>query len=287
MNKIISLNCFFLLALVVEAQLPSTQLWLFKLETNKLKSTLLKDPVNISNQEGYNNQPCFSSDGKKIYYSSGNTAGQTDVFYYDIKKKKNVPVIASKVSEYSPTLVNQDRSLASVVVEPDSAQRIHFMDVLSGRDENKLDMDSVGYFTFLNSDTLIYYKLTQPPSLRYYSISTKEDKWLADEPVRGFKAVNRHRLVYGIKDSVSVTFYIYDFLLRKAYKYAEYSSLNEDITWHPALGLIKSEENKLFRFDESTGAWQVLFDLSSFQVKKITRFAFGPEYKYLVVVNSL
>ncbi|WP_317898698.1 TolB family protein [Aurantibacillus circumpalustris] len=286
MNKLSNIICSFFLVLVAKAQLPNTDIWLFKIETDKLKQFILKDPLNITNHEGYDNQPCFSPDGKKIYYVSGKDDGQTEVFYYDIKKKKNVPVTITKTSEYSPTLID-DKTLASVVVESDSAQRIHFIDALSGRDTLKLEMDSIGYFTFLNSDTLVYYKLTQTHSLRYYSMRTKEDKWLANSPVRGFKAINRHKLIYGLKDSVHVTFYVYDFLLHKAYQYAEYPSVNEDIIWHPTWGLIKSEENKLMRFDEVNQTWSVLFDLSSFQIKKITRFIFDPENKCLVVVNNL
>ena len=287
MNKPFSVICFLFTVLVINAQLPATEIWLFKLETDKLKQSVLKDPVKITNHVGYNNQPSFSSDGKKIYYVSSKENGETDVFYYDVKKKKNIPITASKVSEYSPTLLSDDKLVSSVVVEEDSAQRIHFIDAITGMDEKKLDMDSIGYFTFLNSDTLIYYKLTQPHSLRYYSMSTKEDKWLADSPVRGFKAMNRHKLIYGLKDSVEVKFYVYDFLLRKAYKYADYPSLNEDIIWHPTWGLIKSEENRLFRFDDGTQTWQLLFDLSVFQIKKITRFIFDSKNKYLVVVNNL
>jgi len=287
MLKNLSLLIFILSVWVARAQLPNTDLWLFKIGTDKLKQPVLKEPMNITDRKGYDNQPAFSEDGKKIYYVSVREDKQADIYFYDLGTKKNNPFTKSRISEYSPTLVNEGRSIASVVVEVDSTQRIHFINAASGLDEKKLEMDSVGYFTFLNSDTVIYYKLTRPHSLRYYIKSTGEDKWLADAPVRTFKAINRHTLIYGIKDSTYVTFYTYDFLLRKAARFSQYPSISEDIVWHPAFGLIKSEENKLLRFDASRQNWILLFDLSSFGIKKITRFVFDPKNKYLVVVNNL
>jgi hypothetical protein len=159
--------------------------------------------------------------------------------------------------------------------------------MLTGMDEKKITIDSVGYFNFLNEDTLIYYKLTAPHSLRYYVLNNGEDRWLADSPVRTFKTINRHQLIYGLKDSTQVIFYVYDFLLHKAREYARYPSLNEDILWHAQLGLLKSEGNKLLRFDEASGKWLVLYDLTGFGIKKITRFHLDAKNKYLVIVNNL
>ena len=281
------MSCLFLV-MGSMAQLPNTDLWLFKTEPDKLtKKTILKEPLNINNREGYDNQPSFSDDGKKIYYVSIKDDKQADLYYFDVGSKMNIPFTKSKVSEYSPVPVEEGRLIASVVVETDSAQRIHFINAATGTDEKKLEMDSIGYYTFLNSDTVIYYKLTSPHSLRYHVKSTKEDKWLANSPIRTFKALNRHTFIYGIKDSLKVTFYSYDFLLRKAQRYTSYPSTNEDIVWHPTWGLVKSEETKLLYFDETKQEWTLLFDLSSFGIKKITRFAFDPKNKYLVVVNNL
>lgn len=287
MSKNLNLFVCIILLTVGKAQLPNTDLWLFKLETNKIKQTHLTDPLNITSRDGYDNQPSFSEDGKRIYYVSIHEDKQADIYFYDIATKKNVAFTKTRVSEYSPTLTEGGMYLASVVVEADSAQRIHYINTVSGLDEKKLDMDSVGYFALLNSDTVVYYKLTEPHSLRYYVKSSHEDKWLANSPVRTFKPINRHKLIYGLKDSAKVCFYTYDFLLRKASRYAEYPSTSEDVIWHPQYGLVKSEENRLLHFDESKNEWVLLYDLGSFGIKKITRFVFDPKNKFLVVVNNL
>ncbi|MBL7930901.1 MAG: PD40 domain-containing protein [Bacteroidia bacterium] len=287
MKKKHSLCFLMVLALCLRSQVPNTDVWLFKLELNKQKETVLTEPFNVSNREGYDNQPSFSPDTKSLFYVTMKDDGQTDIYCYDLKSKINKPITRSKESEYSPSLVPSGKKLATVMVEKDSVQRIHLLNPELGFDDAKIDIDSVGYYTFINSDTLIYYKLTQPHSLRYYSQSQKEDKWLCNNPIRTFKMVNRHCVIYGMKDSASVTFYKYDFLLRKAVRYASYASTSEDIFWDEQLGLLKSEGTQILRYDEEKREWLLLYELSPFGIKKITRFCVDPGHKYLSVVNNL
>ncbi len=286
MNKKFNILVFVLASCLLRAQLPNTDVWLFKLEKTKTELKL-SDPKNISNRAGYDNQPSFSNDSKKIYYVSIREDKQSDFYYYDLANKKTIQLTKTKESEYSPALTADGKYLNSVVVENDSAQRIHFINSLTGSSDKKYEVDSVGYYTFLNLDTVLYYKLTSPHSLRYYVKSTGEDKWLGNDPIRAFKKVNRHAFIYGVKDSVKVTFYKYDFVFHKAEKYAEYLSTNEDAIWHEQHGLVKSEGNKLLRYNEIKKDWITLFDLSGFGIKKITRFTFDPKNKYLVVVDNL
>jgi dipeptidyl aminopeptidase/acylaminoacyl peptidase len=283
-----SLNIFFMLAcLSVGAQMPDTDLWLFKLTKDKTGRLFPDKPVNITNRPGYDNQPSFSPDGKKIYYVSVREDKQADIYAYAIGSGKITQLTKTKESEYSPVAESSGKTLHAVVVESDSAQRIHYINAEKGTFESKLQFDSVGYYTFMNADTVVYYKLTQPHSLRFHVLKTGEDKWLGNSPTRTFRALDRHTLIYGLKDSSKVAFYKFDFALQKAERYCDYPSLNEDIVWHPEMGLLKSEEAKLYRFAESKKEWELLYDLGLFGVKKITRFAFDPKNKYLVIVNNL
>lgn len=264
--------------------MPDSELWLFRIKISK-EGQSFTDPLNITKRSGYDNQPSFSLDGKKIYYSSVREDRQADIYCYEIKSGKTVQVTKTPLSEYSPVETPDGKFISSVVVEADSAQCIHFINKVTGMHEKKFDYDSVGYYNFLNNDTCIYYKLTAPHSLRYHS--PREDKWLASSVVRAFKTVNRHTLVYGLKDSLKVTFYQYDFRLRKALKYCEFPSNGEDFTWHGTFGLVKSEGSKLLRFAEQKNEWVLLTDLAGFGIKRITRFNFDVNNKYLVIVDNL
>lgn len=287
MNRLLNIVVGLLLAGQIFSQLPNTDVWLFELCLNKQKQTVLCNPQNISNREGYDNQPSFAADKRSLYYVSIREDKQADIYQFDLKKKLSNRFTSSKESEYSPTVTGDKHQLATVMVEKDSTQRLHFLNGLTGLDEGVLDVDSIGYFTFLNTDTLVYYKLTQPHSLRIHSRSTKEDHWLCNQPIRNFKAVNRHCVIYGIKDSVSVACYKYDLQLQRAQRFAEYPAGSEDIYWDDQLGLLRSEGTSILRYDEIKQTWTLLYDLSSFGLRKITRFCFDPQRKYLAVVNNL
>lgn len=279
---------FLLCSYVLAGQLPDTDIWLIKLAKDKTSGKRFPERAqNITNRPGYDNQPAFSPDGKLVYYVSIREDKQADIYYFEVASGKITQLTHSKESEYSPTPTPDGSVLNVVMVEADSAQRIHYLDAKKGTDVKRLETDSVGYFTFLNKDTVIYYKLTEPHSLRYYVTATDEEKWLGNSPARTFRTLNRHTIVYGLKDSAHVAFYKYDFVIRKAVKICDYPSLNEDIVWHPQLGLVKSEGTTLYYYSEAEGKWQLLYELGLFGIKKITRFAFDSKNNYLVVVNNL
>lgn len=286
MFKKLSITLLLFCTFGVQAQVPDTDLHLFKIEKTK-GGLKLQKPVNITNRPGYDNQASLTPDSKKILYTSIREDGQADVYVYDLKKKKSLVLTKTPISEYSPVLSADGKFVTSVVVESDSSQYLHFINPVNGLHDNKMNVDSVGYYTFLNQDTVIYYKLTDPHSLRYHSLKSGEDKWLAHSPTRAFKAISRNTLLYGIKDSSKVIFYKYYFLLHKAEKFCEYPSLNEDFIWHPVLGLIKSEDLKLMYYDSTLKEWKLLFDLSGYGLKKITRFDIDPKTNFLVVTDNL
>lgn len=268
-------------------QLPNTDLWLFSIKKEK-NNYLIDKGENITKREGYDNQPSFSENGKKIYYVSIREDKQSDVYVYDIGNKKSTQLTKTIESEYSPVYINSNKSINCVVVEKDSTQRVWlYNEKLGSQIKYLFNQDSIGYYNFLNDDTVLYYKLTKPHSLRAYCISSGKDVWIADHPVRGFKTINRHEFIFGIKDSAKVSFYRYNTILQKAQKYCDYNSTAEDIIWHPAWGLLKSENAAILRFDEKQLKWLTLFDFSTYGIKKITRFSFDTKNKKIIIVDNI
>ena len=282
------LTCSLLISFSVLAQLPETDVWLFKIgkKENKLIYT---NPLNITHRMGYDNQPTFSADGKSILYVRIDSTNQADIYQYSISKKLSDNLTRSEVSEYSPTILSNGLGFTCVVVEKDSSQRIWQF----GMDGKFLKIshegtDSIGYHTRLSNDTLLYYKLTEPHSLRALDLKTNKDVWICDHPIRAFKKYgNTQKFIYGIKDSVNVQFRIYDPTLRESFLYATYPSTNEDFIWHNELGLIKSEGSELKRYNEQSKSWEVLFSFTDIGIKKITRFVFDAKTKQLAVVSNL
>lgn len=270
------------------AQMPETDLWLFDLE-KKQNVYQAVNPRNITNRAGYDNQPAFTADGKSILYVSIRDDGQADIYRYDIKSKLQTNLTKSRVSEYSPTILPDESGFSVVVVEADSTQRVWKMAFDGSFMKFAGDAtDSVGYHSWLNADTLLYYKLTEPHSLHALNLKTGKDVWICDQPSRAFRKTGiSSRFMYAIKTDHSLEFRIYNPATKESRVYASYPSPNEDFIWHPELGLVKAENADLLRFNEKSGTWETLFSFAGAGIKKITRFAFDAKSKRLVIVNNL
>ena len=275
------------------AQMPETDIWLVNIVKKEGKYNYEK-PLNITNRKGYDNQPSFTEDNKGVYFVSVKEDKQADIYIYNIKKKLITQLTKTPESEYSPTLNVDNKKITCVVVLKDSSQQffnydkenvISPIEIASGIPNT----DSVGYFAWLNKDTILYYKLTNPHSLRAWDITTNKDVWICDYPTRAFKKIgNTSEFIYGIKkDSTSVEFRIYNPILRESKLYATYPSVSEDFIWHNELGLIKSENSDLMNYNTKTNSWDILFSFSSLGIKKITRFVFDSKTKQLVIVSNL
>ena len=267
-------------------QLPETDIWLFKIKTEK-QILKIAEGKNITSRKGYDNQPYFTPDNKSILYVGVYDEKQSDVYSYNLSKQISTQLTKTKESEYSPNYTPDNKYFSCVTVEPDSIQNFWLYNLDGTRNKcYNPAIDSIGYYTWLSADTLLYYKLTTPHSLLRYNNNTKDDKWICNNPTRAFKKIDGNTFIYGIKDSVQIQYRIYHSLTKKSDEYAIHKSTGEDFIWHKDLGLIKSEGAQLFKYDSKTKSWSILFDLSSFGIKKITRFAFNSKTKYLVIVDN-
>ncbi|HXU26231.1 MAG TPA: hypothetical protein VN698_03295, partial [Bacteroidia bacterium] len=260
----------------VFSQLPETELFLANVE---IKNNLIKvkSAEKISSHKGYNNQPCFINNDDKILFTSDiESNGKTHICSYGIKSKKTERLSITNTSEYSAALLPNQKDFSVVMVEEDSTQRIWTFDLLKGGNKSCISQqtDSVGYYTWLGKDTILYYKLTTPHSLHALNIKTNQDVWLCNNPTRSFKKVSSTTFFYVIHEDAQNTIYMFDIRIKKATPFAvDNVSANQDYIWHPTLGLLKSEASKIYRYSTETKVWSELADFSSFGLKKITRFS--------------
>ena len=282
---------FFLISILgscfLNAQNSNSEIWLFKMDSKKGTHSFAK-PLNISNNPSYDNQPCFFNEDKNILFSSQrDSTKQTDIYNFSMKENKISRLTNTKESEYSPQLHPDNKKFTCVVVEQDSTQRIWQYN-LEGKNPTLYTpkTDSIGYYAFLNSDSLIYYKLTDPHSLRVLSLSTGKDQWIGDHPSRSVRALNSHEFYYSTADSKKQYIRRYDSRKLKSEIVAECELENLDFNWDNEFGLLKSEGSKILRYDFERKVWIDFFDFSVFGIKKITRFVFSKNKKYFALVDN-
>lgn len=279
---------FLLGAFSAFGQLPKSDVFLVDVE---VKNNLLKaeKAIKINKNIGYNSQPFFQDANSLLYSTEVNTKGNVHLAKYIIKSRKTLKFTNGKTSEFSPALTDDKSAVAAVVVEEDSTQRVWLFDAVTGAKKSCVHQgtDSVGYYALIGKDTMIYYKLSDPHSLRVVNVKTGEDNWLCDNPTRSFKKINPTTFFYIIREERQNQIYFFDIPTKKATLFAkDERPENFDYVWVSDLGMVKSERSKLFRYSPETKVWIELTDLSSFGVQKITRFAFSPDKKRVAVVSS-
>ncbi|MEO8762077.1 MAG: hypothetical protein ABI388_11300 [Bacteroidia bacterium] len=287
--KKISIALVFI-SLKVFSQLPETELFLANVE---IKNNLVKvkSAEKISSHKGYNNQPCFiNKDADVLFTADANSDTKTHICDYNINSKKTERLGITNTSEYSANLLANQKDFSVVMVEEDSMQRVWVFKLPKGDSKYCLSQqtDSVGYYTWLGNDSILYYKLTTPHSLHALNTKTNQDVWLCDNPTRSFKKVSATTFFYVIHSEKQNTVYLFDTRTKKATEFAiDTKATNQDYNWHPVLGLLKSEDGKLFRYSKDTKVWVELADFSSYGAKKITRFTISENGKYIALVSSL
>src|SRR4051812_34478437 len=132
MNRKRNIIILLFYACVITAQVPDTDLWLFDIKRSKTGEYTIAQGKNITNRKGYDNQPFFNKHGDKLFYVGVGEDKQADIFSYKIGSKKSERVTATSVSEYSPRLSDDEKSFYCVMVEQDSAQRVHRIELEKG-----------------------------------------------------------------------------------------------------------------------------------------------------------
>ena len=133
---------------------PSTEIYIVNI-TEKNGELSFSEPVNITNHEGYDNQPEFSADGKKLLYVSMPDTIQTEIYEYNFKDSSTTRMTNTEESEYSPRYYNKGKTVSAVRVNKNKAQRLcAFTGSFDEAEELLPGLDSIGYYTWVNDSML-------------------------------------------------------------------------------------------------------------------------------------
>ena len=108
---------------------PGTEVYLFDILEAETAAGWLGNPVNISDNPGYDNQPSFWPDGKSVLYAR-TVGNQTEIARYAIENGPTITVTSTRQgSEYSPTPM-PDGNISSIRLDTrdcNCSTRIHKM----------------------------------------------------------------------------------------------------------------------------------------------------------------
>lgn len=283
----------------------NTDLYLVTLN-QKEDGLTASEPLNITNRKGYDNQPSFSNNGKRIYYSA-NYVGTNDIYFYDIESGKTFTITNTPAtSEFSPMETPEGRAITAVFIEKDSVTQRLWKINLKNRKEKVFgsNHDSIGYYWPLVSENgggmtgfvtpgLVVRSSSQEYEVAAFVLGNKEynstlriidpfrkgrlEKILDDSVGRCIRTIDgKHTLTYVKKTPKGNYLMFYDRWQRKVVARYFLGAQNEDYCWNGTL-LYYSDETMIKAVSFAKGYDQPeekgVLELAQHGIKNIKRVA--------------
>jgi Tol biopolymer transport system component len=264
---------------------PGTDIYIAPL-SNESGAIVAGRPVNITARPGYDNQPFFSFDETFILFTAADTRGITDIHRYEIKTGKTTRVTNTPESEYSPTVMKGGNRFSTVRVEADGTQRLWQFDMDGTNPRLVLAaVDSVGYHTWVDDNTLGLFVLGDPHTLRIADRRQDADRVVASDIGRCLGTIPGTRQISFVQiiDEGESWITGYDVESGESHRLVQTLPDSEDYAWTPDGDLLMAGGSVLFLW-AGDGAWRQFADLSQRGPVNITRLAIGASGRWLALV---
>lgn len=305
----------------VRAQVPDSDIWLADIE-HDADGLHLVNLFNVTHRPGYDNQPaflwrwklCFEAPSTAgLLFVAADSLGTTDIFRWDRDTKRSVRVTHTVESEYSPTpFMRGHAGLMSpngfdcVRVEADSTQRLWRFGIDGSNPRLLLsDVDSVGYFAWIDEDHLAAFvlgneKRKEPHTLRIIEVATQRETIVA----RGIgRSITRIPGAYDISFTVQDDDDTYRFMrLRQGGTVIEplidAMGTGQDAAWigHTSTWMsdtmLMSAGTAIYASDPAPGrsggrdTWHQVADFARQGISGITRMVVSPDQRQIAFVAT-
>ncbi len=274
----------FLAATALFAQ-TNTEVYLLDVKTVDRKTELV-NPRNISNNEGYDNQPSFY-DGETILFSSTRN-GQTDIARYDIKVDSISWITDTpQGSEYSPLKIPGRNSISAIRLDTTGLQRLYEYSVWDGSSTELFKDLKVGYHVWYDKDRIVLTVLEDSGmNLVVSDLTDGSHRTIQKNVGRSLHKIPNSNLVSFIsKESDPWEIRSLDPVTGDVQKITDMYEKTDDICWLADGTIIAADDQVLVEIDPKTqNEWQRFLRLEKKEISNISRIAVSPNGKYLALV---
>ncbi|MDH3381523.1 MAG: hypothetical protein OEL54_02380, partial [Flavobacteriaceae bacterium] len=152
----------------------STEIYLFDFKHAE-KTFKIENPINISENKGYDSQPFFLPNSEEILFSS-NRNGLTDLIKYNLKTNQKEWLINTSASEYSPTLTPDNKSISYIKLEENGTQLLWSFNLETQIESILIPDLKIGYHVWFDNYTLISFVLGEPHTLQILNLNTQKNQ---------------------------------------------------------------------------------------------------------------
>ncbi len=287
MNKLLLLFLL-LFTLVIRAQ-SSTEVFIADITTTNGK-TELSNLKNISNNEGYDNQPSFYDDNTVIFASTRN--GQTDIAKYSIENGETTWISNTIMgSEYSPLRIPESNAVSAVRLDTTGLQRLYKYNTTDGSSSVVLEGAKIGYHTWFTSNMLVATILVENRmDLISRNLNANGNYTTIQKNVgRALQNIPNSKLVSFIskKDGKNILNSV-DPISGEVKLISPLPSKTQDMCWLADGGFLVPEGSNIYKLNPLKNNEQpAVINLSNFkEIHNISRMSISPNGKQIAIVSE-
>jgi hypothetical protein len=272
---------------VIAYSQPATDVYLFDIIQNDSVFTI-DNPLNISNNVGYDNQPSFLKDGSGVLFTS-TRFDQTDIVLYDIKTKLKSWLTNTISNEYSPIQSPNKKYFTAIRLEKDGTQLLWVYPFSRKKPKVLLENLAVGYHVWYNKRIVVSFVLGDPATLEVSNLKYKIKYPIEKNIGRSIlKIPNSNSISYISLEENEPEIYSINPLNSEKKYIADALKGSQDLAWTPNGLIIMGKENKLYKLEPGTDVkWVPFASLEPYNLTGITRIAISPYGdKIAIVVNE-
>ena len=272
---------------------PATDIYLLALSKG-LASLPTATPTAVSRARGYDNQPMFSADGRRILFAANRDGKQIDIFVFDRGRGAVSQLTETAENENSPTFlpagIGEPGGFSVVRTEADKKQRLWQFDA-RGRNPRLVlpGVEPVGYHAWVDADAVALFVLGSPVTLRIASVRAGTAAIAAEGIGRSLHRIPGTSRVSFVQREPSGEYWVKQIdaatrTIEPLVKAVEGSS-DRDTAWLPdGTTMLMSAGTKVFSWTRGATGWTEVFDAAAHGLGAVSRLAVSPTGDALAIV---
>ncbi|MGB5363254.1 MAG: hypothetical protein WBN17_08120 [Aureibaculum sp.] len=261
-----------------------TEIYLFDLIQNDSVFTI-DNPINISSNKGYDNQPSFLIDGSGILFAS-TRFDQTDIVVYNIENQTKTWLTNTLGSEYSPLQTPNKKYFSAIYLDNDDTQLLWKYTFRRKKPKVLIENLKVGYHAWLNKNIIVSFVLGDPATLEVSNLKYKI-KYPIDKNIgRSIHKIPGSELISFISlEHEDAEIYSINPLNSEKEFLADALEDSQDMAWTTDHTIIMGRNDKLYKLKIGVDkTWVEFASLKPFNLNGVTRIAVSPAGDKIAIV---
>ena len=265
-----------------------SEIYLFDLATD-LDNVTIANPMNITQRPGYDNQPHFYDNGKKILFTSMEVDNRTNIYSYNTKSGKTKKIFDTSVSEYSPIPTHKDKYFTCIVVEENGDQRL-WKYKMNGKARFPVfkNIKFIGYHCRIDKQRLALFIVGEPNTLQIGNTITGNSLYVTEKIGRAMHLIPGQKLLTFVHKTDSSSWMIKSLNPDNLVMTDVIDTLpgSEDFCVLNDGTFLMGQGNALFKYNPKTDIdWSKVADLSNYGINaRFNRLTVSPNNRKLAIV---